>query len=203
MSLITALSSLTEEATIMTSEEEEQKPTEEEEEEQNPEPNQEESHSKKTGDDNENSPKGEDGAAFFPDSKEETDPQSDAQKELIANSTPTTDLEIALAAVLKRKENHVARLTAEIMKLKAFVSKRKQTYKRKRKDEGAPIRAMSAYNHFIRERFAELAKENEQALKSDDENKKLKRVPPSSLISKTGNEWKDLPEEVKAKYEER
>jgi hypothetical protein len=72
-----------------------------------------------------------------------TDSVGIAQTELIAKSTPTTDLEIALAAALKRKETHVQRLTTEILKLKQFISKRKQTYKRKRKDDGAPVRALS------------------------------------------------------------
>ena len=52
-------------------------------------------------------------------------------------------------------------------------------------------------------RFAELSKQNEEALKSDDVNASLKRVPPSSLVSKTGNEWKELPDEVKQQYEEK
>ncbi|PIY46550.1 MAG: hypothetical protein COZ05_05735 [Armatimonadetes bacterium CG_4_10_14_3_um_filter_59_10] len=55
---------------------------------------------------------------------------------------------------------------------------------------------------FVR-RFAELSKQNEEALKSDDVNASLKRVPPSSLVSKTGNEWKELPEEIKQQYEEK
>jgi hypothetical protein len=56
---------------------------------------------------------------------------------------------------------------------------------------------------FIKERFAELAKQNEDALKSADSDATLKRVPPANLVTKTGNEWKDLPAEVKVKYEER
>jgi hypothetical protein len=57
--------------------------------------------------------------------------------------------------------------------------------------------------HFSRERFAQLAKENEKALKSEDVNASLKRVPPASLVTKTGNEWKTLPEEIKKQYEEK
>jgi hypothetical protein len=64
-------------------------------------------------------------------------------------------------------------------------------------------RPTAAYNMFIKERFAELAKQNEEALKSTDADATLKRVPPANLVTKTGNEWKDLPAEVKAKYEER
>ena len=132
-----------------------------------------------------------------------TDPVILAQVELIEKSTPTTDLEIALSNALKRKQTHIDRLTNEIIKLKQFISKRKQTYKRKRKDDGAPTRALSAYNIFIQDRFASLAKENAQALTSEDKDAKLKRVPPSSLVSSTGNEWKTLSNEVKAQYEER
>jgi hypothetical protein len=131
------------------------------------------------------------------------DPEIVAQTELIANSTPSTPLEIALDAALKRKEVHISRLTAEIQKLKAFVSKRKQTYKRKRKDEGAPTRALSAYNIFIQDRFARLAKDNENALRSEDLGAQMKRVPPANLVASTGNEWKELPVSLKAQYEER
>jgi HMG (high mobility group) box/HMG-box domain len=131
------------------------------------------------------------------------DPVVLAQLELIRTTVPQTALEIALTAALERKQFHVERLTLEIAKLQKFVSKRKQTYKRKRKDDGAPTRALSAYNLFIKERFAQLAKENEHALKSDDLDAKLIRVPPANLVTKTGNEWKTLSNEVKAKYEVR
>ena len=157
----------------------------------------------------ENSVKREDGEEL-PDSpanqspdKPKLDPEAQAQNELIAKSTPTTPLEIAMAAVLMRKDVQIARLTGEVAKLKAFVSKRKQTYKRKRKDEGAPTRALSAYNIFIQDRFARLAKENADALKSESVDAALKRVPPANLVASTGNEWKELPAEEKAKYEER
>lgn len=78
-----------------------------------------------------------------------------------------------------------------------------EAYKRKRKDETAPTRAMSAYNMFIKERFAQLAKQNEDALKSADSEAVMKRVPPSSLVSATGSEWNELSAEEKQKYEER
>lgn len=135
--------------------------------------------------------------------EDSSDPASLAQAELINKSTPTTELEIALYAALKRKDTQIHRLTGEITKLKAFVSKRKQTYKRKRKDEGAPTRALSAYNIFIQDRFARLAKENENALKSESIDAQMKRVPPANLVASTGNEWKELSGEIKAKYEER
>ena len=142
-------------------------------------------------------------AAIEVEEEKEKDPEVIAQNELISKSTPSSELEIALAAALKRKEQHAKRLAGEIVKLKQFISKRKQTYKRKRKDDGAPTRALSAYNIFIQDRFARLAKENEKALKSDDKDAKMKRVPPASLVAKTGNQWKELSVEEKAKYEER
>jgi hypothetical protein len=132
-----------------------------------------------------------------------SDPKFMAQMECIKNTTPNTELEVALTDVLQRKELHIARLVNEINKLKKFISKRKQTYKRKRKDGGAPTRALSAYNIFIQDQFAKLAKENDAALKSADTNKQMQRVPPSNLVAKTGNAWKLLPAEEKAKYEER
>lgn len=135
--------------------------------------------------------------------EEPVDPEISAQKEIISKTEPSSELEVALSVVLKRKDAHIARLTGEINKLKAFISKRKQTYKRKRKDEGAPTRALSAYNIFVQERFAQLAKENEKALRSADADAQLKRVPPSNLVASTGNEWKELAAEEKAKYEER
>lgn len=135
--------------------------------------------------------------------KKADDPVIIAQNMLIEKSTPSTDLEIALFAALQRKEAHVIRLAGEIRKLKSFISKRKQTYKRKRKEDGAPTRALSAYNIFIQDRFARLAKENEKALKSDDADAQLKRVPPANLVAATGNQWKELPADEKQKYEER
>jgi hypothetical protein len=135
-------------------------------------------------------------------STEEIDPDVMAKMDVISNTVPGTDLEIAMSEILKRKEHHISRLTQEITKLKAFISKRKQTYKRKRKDEGAPTRALSAYNIFVQERFARLAKDNENALKSDDADAKLKRVPPANLVASTGNEWKELTAQDKEKYEE-
>lgn len=135
--------------------------------------------------------------------KEIVDPKVLSQQELIRKSIPKSPLEIALSDDLKRKEQHIQRLTGEIQKLKAFISKRKQTYKRKRKEVGAPTRALSAYNIFVQDRFSRLAKENEAALKSADSDAQLKRVPPASLVASTGNQWKELSAEEKAYYEER
>lgn len=131
------------------------------------------------------------------------DPRIAADLLYIQETEPTSRLEVALSEALKRKEAHIVRLSNEIQKLKAFISKRKQTYKRKRKDEGAPTRALSAYNIFVQDRFALLAKENETALNSADVDAQLKRVPPASLVASTGNAWKELSAEEKAKYEER
>lgn len=142
-------------------------------------------------------------AAIQVEEEKETDPVILGQIELIEKSTPSTDLELALSAALKRKETHATRLTGEIIKLKQFISKRKQTYKRKRKDDGAPTRALSAYNIYIQDRFANLAKENENALKSEDKDATMKRVPPASLVAATGNAWKTLSVEEKQTYEER
>ena len=104
---------------------------------------------------------------------------------------------------IRRKDAHIERLTAEITKLKNFISKRKQTYKRKRKDSGAPTRALSAYNIFVQERFKRLSKENEVALKSTDTDAQMKRVPPASLVASAGSQWKELGAEDKQYYEEK
>ena len=135
--------------------------------------------------------------------EEEMDDKTRADMELIKSSVPTSQLEIALSDALAKRDAHILRLSNEIRKLKKFISKRKQTYKRKRKDDGAPTRALSGYNIFIQDRFKRLAKENENALKSTDSDAELQRVPPANLVAVTGNEWKDLPEEEKRKYDER
>jgi hypothetical protein len=142
------------------------------------------------------------------DLNEEDKPETVMDKEpdeallLIEKSTPETPLEIALTEQLKIKVSQIERLSGEVVKLKTFISKRKQTYKRKRKDEGAPTRALSAYNIFVQNRFSRLAKENEKALQSTDVDAQMKRVPPASLVASTGNEWKDLGVKEKSIYEE-
>jgi len=134
---------------------------------------------------------------------EDKDPQTIADKKIVSDHKPETELELALTRLLTGKENHVAKLTNEIKKLKGFISKRKQTYKRKRKDEGAPTRALSAYNIFVQDQFAKLAKKNSAALQSTDTNAQLERVPPANLVASTGGQWKNLPDEEKQKYRER
>ena len=131
------------------------------------------------------------------------DPVIKEQQALIQKSEPRSELEVTLSQELKRREDHILRMQAEIQKLKAFISKRKQTYKRKRKDEGAPTRALSGYNIFVKERFLRLAKENAAALKSADTDAVLKRVPPASLVASTGNQWKELSNEEKQYYEDK
>mmetsp|Transcript_5893 Transcript_5893/g.8506 ORF Transcript_5893/g.8506 Transcript_5893/m.8506 type:complete len:411 (+) Transcript_5893:58-1290(+) len=131
------------------------------------------------------------------------DPEVAKQLAIINAIPPSTELELALFETLKRKDSQIVRLTGEVSKLKNFISKRKQTYKRKRKDEGAPTRALSAYNIFVQDRFSKLAKENELALNSADTDAALKRVPPSSLVASTGNQWKELSADDKSHYEDR
>ncbi|KAL7539005.1 hypothetical protein ACHAXR_010711 [Thalassiosira sp. AJA248-18] len=130
------------------------------------------------------------------------DPVSVRNSEIIANSTPATDLEIALKAELGRQIEHNEKLAGEVTKLRGFIAKRKQTYKRKRKDESAPRKKLSGYNLFVRERFARLAKQNEEALKSLDNGAELRRVPPASGIASSGHAWSQLSAEEKARYNE-
>lgn len=119
----------------------------------------------------------------------------------IANTEPTTDLELALSAELQRKTSHIEMLKAEIEKLQGFVAKRKQEYKRKSKDKGAPKRALSAYNFFVKERFRKLSKDNEEALNSSDANLTIQRKNPAELVSSSGQAWKALGDEEKKYYE--
>lgn len=123
-------------------------------------------------------------------------------KEIIASTHPTTELEIALKAELDRILKHNEVLITECAKLRGFVSKRKHSYKRKRKDENAPRKKLSGYNLFVRERFAKLAKENEDALKSADSGAELKRIPPAKNIVGSGHAWSRLSKEEKARYNE-
>lgn len=134
---------------------------------------------------------------------EPTNAMVKAQQKFIKENKATTPLEVALSGELDRKNTQIEKLKSEVIKLKQFISKRKQTYKRKRKEDGAPTRALSAYNIFVQERFEQLAKENEQALMNADKDASMKRVPPSSLVAKTGHAWRALPEDEKKKYRER
>jgi Chromatin-associated proteins containing the HMG domain len=141
------------------------------------------------------------------DTKVENGPPLDvvakSQLKLIQETKPCSELEIALSAELERKNIQIEKLTSEVIKLKQFISKRKQTYKRKRKEDGAPTRALSAYNIFVQERFEQLARQNEEALMSSNTDKTLQRVPPASLVAQAGNEWRELPPEQKEIYKER
>lgn len=130
------------------------------------------------------------------------DPDATRNREIITSSVPTTELEVALKAELDRQVQHNEMLVSECVKLRAFIAKRKQAYKRKRKDENAPRKKLSGYNLFIRERFAKLARENEEALKSADSSAELKRVPPASNIASSGHAWSLLSAEEKARYNE-
>lgn len=129
-------------------------------------------------------------------------PAAARHREIIAASVPSTALERALRAELDRQVRHNERLVSECTKLRSFVSKRKQTYKRKRKDESAPRKKLSGYNLFVRERFAKIAKANEDALRSADSGAELKRIPPASNIASSGRAWSQLSAEEKARYNE-
>ena len=131
------------------------------------------------------------------------DPKIAEDMEFIKNTKPESRLEICLTEALYRKDAHIHRLMNEIGKLKQYISKRKQSYKRKRKDDGAPRRALSAYNIFMQDRFAQLAKENQAALTNGDPDAQLQRVASANLVTTSGHAWKELPAEEKAKYEER
>lgn len=130
------------------------------------------------------------------------DPDAIRNHDIINNSTPTTELELALKAELDRQIQHNELLVGECTKLRGFISKRKQTYKRKRKDESAPRKKLSGYNLFVRERFAKIAQANEDALKNADSGAELKRIPPASNIASSGHAWSQLNAEEKAKYNE-
>ena len=145
---------------------------------------------------------------------DDADTDADAPSDLAANkerqdfikkskADAKSELELALYAELESKDEQIARLTKEILKLQGFVSKRKQQYKRKRKDGKAPTRALSAYNIFVKERFSRLAKQNQEALKSNDVDTSLERIPPATLVASSGSLWKDLSKEEKAYYEEK
>jgi len=122
------------------------------------------------------------------------------QDEFIRNTKPKSLLEFAQGSLIKRQDLRINKLENEVRKLKEVISKRRQSYKRKRKDDQAPTRALSAYNIFVQDRFSKLASDNEAALLSSDTSAELKRVPPASLVASSGLQWKNLPEEEKKKY---
>jgi hypothetical protein len=138
--------------------------------------------------------------------------------DIISSSTPSTPLEFALINELDRRTRHNELLINEVTRLREFLSKRKQTYRRKRTDVDAPRKKLSGYNVFVRERFAALARENEEALRMGVATTttssasgggggevvgggvELKRIPPASSISSTGKAWSMLSAEEKERY---
>jgi hypothetical protein len=156
----------------------------------------------------------------------EGDPDDDdryGDRDIIASTAPTTHLEIALRRELDRIALQNDSLSSEVSKLRLFLSRRKQTYKRKRTGNDAPRKKLSGYNVFVRERFAALARENEVALRSGGKGGKgsaggsggggrpgeeedggtdaeLKKIPPASSISLTGKAWSMLSVEEKERY---
>lgn len=136
------------------------------------------------------------------DDSDDDDPDRRRRRAIIADAAPSTDLEVALRAELDRQVRHNAVLAAECAKLRRFVSKRKQSYKRKRLDDAAPRKKLSGYNLFVRERFAAIARANEDALRSADSEKELTRTRPASNIASSGRAWSQLSAEEKARYNE-
>ena len=122
---------------------------------------------------------------------------------LLASIRPETDNEKKLYEALEKQILFAERIYQEVRKLKAFCKKRKQPYKRKRKETGAPVRALSAYNIFMKEKFDQISQENKDALRSDDKDVQLKRLPPASIVSKTASLWKELPSDQKRVYFEK
>ena len=164
-------------------------------------------------------PNVDDGIVPLIDARDDEDEDDDV---IISSSTPSTPLEYALLNVLERRTRHNESLINEVTRLREFLSKRKQTYRRKRTDVDAPRKKLSGYNIFVRERFAELARENEEALRmgvarttttattiangsGGDEivvggGIELKRIPPASNITSTGKAWSMLSAEEKERY---
>ena len=122
---------------------------------------------------------------------------------LLSSVQPKSVLEKRLHEALQKQVQLSERLFQEVKKLKEFCKKRKQPYKRKRKEDGAPVRALSAYNIFMKEKFDQLAQDNKDALKSDKKGAQLKRVPPASVVSSTALAWKELPNDQKRIYLEK
>mmetsp|Transcript_18730 Transcript_18730/g.24315 ORF Transcript_18730/g.24315 Transcript_18730/m.24315 type:complete len:390 (+) Transcript_18730:375-1544(+) len=134
------------------------------------------------------------------------DPQRESSKSLLAfleDAVPETELEKKLHKALRQQFAISDKLRKEVTKLQLFMTKRKQVYRRKRKDESAPTRPLSAYNIFVREHFNKLAKENERALSSSKVDDQMKRIAPSTLVSEAGNSWRDLCPKKKKVYIER
>ena len=134
------------------------------------------------------------------------EPNDIRNREIINDSTPKSELEVALTSELHRLTRQNELLSQECTRLRGcFTSStttnakknifRKQiNYKRKRKDESAPRKVLSGYNLFVRERYAKIAKDNEEAMKSG-----AKQMV-NTNISSSGKAWNMLTTEEKEKY---
>ncbi|GFH57951.1 hypothetical protein CTEN210_14427 [Chaetoceros tenuissimus] len=134
---------------------------------------------------------------------EPQDPEVKARRELIEKTEAKSELEIALKTELDIRKKQVETLRSELIHMKNFVSRRRQKYKRKRSNDKAPRKAMSAYNLFMQDRFRKIAKENKEVLLDASNCKNMERVEASSLVTKTGHEWSKLSLEQRQVYEER
>jgi len=135
------------------------------------------------------------------------EPNDIRNREIINDITPKSELEVALTSELHRLTRQNELLSQECTRLRGcFTSSttttnakknifRKQiNYKRKRKDESAPRKVLSGYNLFVRERYAKIAKDNEEAMKSG-----AKQMV-NTNISSSGKAWNMLTTEEKEKY---
>ena len=136
------------------------------------------------------------------------EPNDIRNREIINDTTPKSELEVALTSELYRLTRQNELLSQECTRLRGcFTSSsstttnakknifRKQiNYKRKRKDESATRKVLSGYNLFVRERYAKIAKDNEEAMKSG-----AKQMV-NTNISSSGKAWNMLTTEEKEKY---
>jgi len=132
------------------------------------------------------------------------EPNDIRNREMINNSTPKSELEVALTSELHRLTRKNELLNQEVTRLRGFFTSTTKTkknifrkqinYKRKRKDESAPRKVLSGYNLFVRERYAKAAKDNESL------NGGAKQVVNTNDISSSGKAWNMLTTEEKEKY---